>query len=360
MVTFGYKRKPRRMRFVALAVGLGLAGPALGFQALPGLPPARIEVAQTQEAAQLAVRIQQLEEQMRALNGQIEGLTFQITQMQTLIQRMQEDNEFRFQQLEGGNPANPNGAATGAGGAMPSGGSPQSGTDVAPTVIPEQGVRPLPGEQEFDPSYDDGTVAPPSSGDSGMIEGGGVAPSPETTGAIGPSADPLLGTGQGQMGAVLGELPVDPAAAGAQPLDLSFKPGMDTGDPDADAQFAAAYEAVQRGDVAFAEDQFGQFIELYPDNPQAPDAANWLGEALLKRGANQEAAEVLLNAFQAAPQSPRAPDLLLRLGIALARADERDTACRTFSEIPQRFSNLTDAFRARLQTEKAGAQCPPA
>jgi tol-pal system protein YbgF len=134
---------------------------------------------------------------------------------------------------------------------------------------------------------------------------------------------------------------------------------MDTGDPDADAQFAAAYEAVQRGDVAFAEDQFGQFIELYPDNPQAPDAANWLGEALLKRGANQEAAEVLLNAFQAAPESPRAPDLLLRLGIALARADERDTACRTFTEIPQRFSNLTDAFRARLQTEMASAQCPP-
>jgi len=361
-VIFEVKRKSGRTRLAALAAGLVLAAPALAFEAAPGLPPAgeRMLVAQTQEAAQLAVRIQQLEEQMRVLNGQIEGLTFQITQMQTLIQRMQEDNEFRFQQLEGGAPANPNGAATGPGGTTPPAASPPDEQNVAPTIIPEQGVRPLPGEQEFDPNFTDSTAVPPA-GDTSMT-GGGATPSPDAGAPadVGASADPLLGTGQGQTPAVLGELPVEPGAAGTQPLNLTFNPGMDTGDPDADAQFAAAYEALQRGDTAFAEDQFGQFIDLYPDNPQAPDAANWLGEALLARGENQEAAEVLLNAYQSAPESPRAPDLLLRLGIALARADERETACRTFNEIPQRFPSLTQAFKARLETEKATAECPPA
>ncbi|KKB06772.1 hypothetical protein VE25_20890 [Devosia geojensis] len=354
-----FKRKPVRMRLAALAAGLALAAPALAFEAAPGLPPAgiggeRMLVAQTQESAQLAVRIQQMEEQMRVLNGQIEGLTFQITQMQTLIQRMQEDNEFRFQQLEGGAPANPNGAATQPGGATPPAGSPPDEQNVAPTIIPEQGVRPLPGEQEFDPTFDDGSTATPP-GDAGMT-GGGAMPSPD----VGDSADPLIGTGDGRTPAILGELPVAPGSAGTQPLDLNLRPGMDTGDPDADAQFSAAYDALQRGETEFAEDQFGQFVELYPDNPQAPDAANWLGEALLARGANQEAAEVLLNAFQAAPESPRAPDILLRLGIALARSEERETACRTFNEIPQRFPAITDAFRARLETEKATAECPPA
>jgi tol-pal system protein YbgF len=353
------KRKTGRTRLLTAAIlGLALAGPTFAFElppALIGAPaqPERMHVAQTtQEAAQLAVRIQRLEEQIRVLTGQVEGLTFQLTQMQTLIARMQEDNEFRFQQFEGGAaPANPNGAATQSGGETPAGASPQDESDVAPTVIPDQPVRPLPGEQEFDPTFTDGSVAPPPSG--------AAAPATPAPNAVGESADPLLGTGAGEEGAVLGELPVAPPADG-QPLNLTFTPGVDTGNPDADAQFTAAYEAVQRGDIEFAEQQFRQFIELYPDNPQTPDAANWLGETLLQRGENEEAAEVLLGAFQAAPESPRAPDLLLRLGIALARAEERETACRTFAEITSRFPNLTDAFRARLTSEMATAECPPA
>src|SRR5690606_22222497 len=61
-----------------------------------------------QEAAQLAVRIQQLEEQVRLLTGQVEGVQFQLTQLQTLIEKQTADNEFRFQQLEGGAPPPPN------------------------------------------------------------------------------------------------------------------------------------------------------------------------------------------------------------------------------------------------------------
>jgi len=351
------KRRTARKRALATIFAcFAVSGSALAFDLPPGLvggeaEPARIHVAQTQEAAQLAVRIQQLEEQIRVLTGQVEGLTFQLTQMQTLIERMQEDNEFRFQQLEGGAPANPNGAATQPGGEAPGGESPPSEADVPQTVIPDQPVRPLPGEQEFDPTFTDGTAPPP-----GDQSNAGGAPAPD---GVGQSADPLLGTGAGQEGAVLGELPVTPAASG-QPLNLTFSADRETGNADADAQFSAAYEAVQRGENEFAEEQFAQFIELYPDNPQAPDVANWLGDALLKRGENEEAAELLLNAYQTAPESARAPDLLLRLGIALARAGERETACRTFAEIPSRFSNLTEAFRARLTSEMATAECPPA
>ena len=41
-----------------------------------------------------------LEEQMRQLNGTIEELNFQVLQMQEQMRKMQEDNEFRFQELE--------------------------------------------------------------------------------------------------------------------------------------------------------------------------------------------------------------------------------------------------------------------
>jgi TolA-binding protein len=65
------------------------------------LAPAPV-FAQSKEVAQLTVRVQDLENTIRTLNGQVEGLQFQLTQMQELIQKMQDDNEFRFQQLEGG------------------------------------------------------------------------------------------------------------------------------------------------------------------------------------------------------------------------------------------------------------------
>ncbi|WDR04933.1 tol-pal system protein YbgF [Devosia rhodophyticola] len=292
----------------------------VGQRVLSDAVPTRILVAQTQEEAQLALRIQQLEEQLRTLNGQVDGLTFQLTQMQTLIDRMRQDNEGRFQALEGG-AGGKNDAATQSEGVTPDGVLPQDPSNVPMTDIPEQGVVPLPGEAEVDPTFTDGAGAP--------------------TDDIGASGDPLVGTGA--------------------PLDLNYTPGqVNTDNADADAQYQAGYEAILRGDYLFAEDQFSQYIQLYPDSPQYSDAANWLGEALLQRGAYDEAADVLLTAFQKRPDSPRAPDLLLRLGMSLSGAGERDTACRTLAEIDKRYTDLTPAFATRLQQEQAKAQCPPA
>ena len=119
-----------------------------------------------------------------------------------------------------------------------------------------------------------------------------------------------------------------------------------------------ACDAIVRGDYAFAEEQFRQFVALYPQYPQAPDAVNWLGEALLQRQAYDEAADALLTGFQAYERSARAPDLLLKLGIALAGAGETDTACRTYFEVSKRFPNQPAAFAQRLEAERQKAQCP--
>lgn len=309
---------------------------------VPGLaqtfsPP--IEIAQSQEAAQLQNRILQLEEQIRTLTGQVEGLQFQLTQLQTLIERMQQDTEARLQALEGGSG---NGAAAPeSGGVTPSVGVPQ--TQAPQTTIPEGGVVPLPGEVEFDPTFEGGSEAP--------------------DGNLGQSGDPLLGTGEGAEGVTLGSLPADQLSDGGQeaatPLNLSLGANAPL-NPDAEAQYAAGYDALVRGDYAFAEEQFRQFITLYPEDRHAADAVNWLGEALIQRGAYDEAAEVLLDGFQAHQESPRAPDLLMRLGIALAGAGERDTACLTLQEVPRRYADLSPAFRARLAEEQAKASCAPA
>jgi len=334
-LTLSALTKGSRAALCALALALGItpsvsAQPSQHPAELGGLSynntqPGRMLVAQA-DTAQLMVRIQQLEEQIRQLNGQIEGLTFQLTQMQELVTRVEQNTNGRLQALEGGGAARSEAPPAAAGATS----EPADPASVPLTDIPEQGVVPLPGEVEFDPTFDDGSLP---------------------ADALGESSDPLVGTGAG--GAV--------DLATGQPLNLNYDPSANpSGNADADAQFQAGYEALISGDYAFAEEQLTQFLELYPNNPKATEAANWLGDALIYRAAYTEAAAVLLDAYQKAPDSPRAPDLLLKLGVSLAGAGEREVACRTFSQVSDRYTNVTPAFVARLDSERAKAQCPPA
>jgi tol-pal system protein YbgF len=239
---------------------------------------------------------------------------------------MAADNEFRFQELEGGAEGKPE-AATDTGGATPAAELPQDQTALA--VPADPAVTPVPG------------LETPVAGDPL-----GTPMDNLPTADLGESQDPLIGTGETGAGQ-LGPLTLDSAAT-AEP------------NADAQAQFNAGYDAVVRGDYAFAEEQFRQFVALYPTDPQAPDATNWLGEALLQRGAYDEAADVALTGFQNYPDSPRAPDLLLKVGVALSAVGERDAACRTFVEVRTRYQGLSQPFVDRLSQEEAKAECPPA
>ena len=85
----------------ALAAGGASDAPEMSGGTLPGVFQRTVErpvlMAQAGDPA-----VQSLEEQVRALNGRVEELNFQILQMQEQMRKMQEDNEFRFQELEGG------------------------------------------------------------------------------------------------------------------------------------------------------------------------------------------------------------------------------------------------------------------
>ena len=315
------------------------------------LPPADIGdgapvmVAQAQNAAQLTVRIQELEDTVRTLTGQVEGLQFQLTQMQELIQKQSDDNEFRFQQLEGG-AGKKSSAVTQSGGATPTGALPQPATgkpttDTAAIEPPAKTVEPA-------AKVPESTTTPPAN-----------VPDAASASAddLGQSADPLVGKGGDGTQPSTAELGTSPAENG-KPLNLNLDSSQPLSDGDAEAQYKAGYDAIVRGDYAFAEDQFRQFIALYPKDPQAPDATNWLGEALLQRQAYDDAADVLLTGFQNYEKSARAPDILLKLGIALAGAGQQDTACRTFFEVSKRYPKQPAAFNQRLADEKTKAQCP--
>ncbi len=268
-----------------------------------------IRVAQSaRNLASINVRLNQLEEQIRILTGQVEGLQFQMTQMQTFLERQQEDYEFRFEQLEGG--------GLGKIKAAPS-------SDSALAV------------NEVSPKENNINLTPPNSTN-------------ETQ---------AIGLEHSIAGQPLGALPNEQINLSSQALDLSVATVDIVTSADANAQYSAGYDAVKRGDYSFAEEQFRQFIALFPTHPQAPDATNWLGEALILRGEYQEAADILLSGFQSYSGSKKAPDLLLKLGQALAGAGEHATACRTFEEVTRRYPDISSDLTVQLSNAISKAKC---
>jgi tol-pal system protein YbgF len=327
-----------------------VAMPAYAAGSLSFVPPAevpqeRILVAQNnQNSAQLLVRIQELEDIIRQLTGRVEGLEFQLTQMQTQLLKQAEDNEFRFQQLEGGAGGKPQAAAP-TDGVTPS--------DTLPQTQPPQDnaavVAPSTPAIETPPADAMATDLPQLGSDGMPMDGASMD-------SLGDSSDPLLRGGIDQ----LGTMNEDDALSleNGRPLDLNLDSSAEISNGDAKAQYEAGYEAMTRGDYAFAEDQFGQFVALYPDDPLAPDAINWLGEALIQRSAFTDAAQVLADGYTKHKDSNRAPDMLLKLGVALVGADQVDVGCRTFFTLKQRYPDLAPAFQQRLAEEQQKAQCP--
>jgi tol-pal system protein YbgF len=120
----------------ALKNGLAGMAPAFAFAVLMSgpasagpLPPVDVPVSNNRMLLVQATdpRVFQLEEQMRQLNGRIEELNFMVLELQEMIRKMQKDNEFRFQELEG----QKQGAAPPAPGGTDTASAPAAGTPPA-------------------------------------------------------------------------------------------------------------------------------------------------------------------------------------------------------------------------------------
>jgi tol-pal system protein YbgF len=319
----------------------GIAVPAMAANSFfgpqaPASNDGRIEVAQNnQNTAQLMVRIQDLEQQVRDLTGRVEGLEFQVQQ----LLKVNEDNEFRFQQLEGTAPVGKPQAAVPTDGATPSDALPQEQT---PAVANTDQLPATPSDQL--PATPDQTAVVPDL----------PATDQPMDGTVGESSDPLLNGGSDQLGTL--DESID--ALANKPLDLNFDGNTAISNGDAKAQFEAGRDAMSRGDYAFASDQLTQFLQYYHDDPAAPDAVNYLGEALIQQKDYQQASQVLAQGYIDYAKSNRAPDIMLRLGVALNGMGQGELACENFAKLTERYPDTAPAFKQRVAAEAQKAQCP--
>lgn len=333
---------------LASAALAGLSGVAQSFQLTPPAPvtDARTKATVGDLPVQLvqntdpSTRVMQLEEEIRALNGRIEEMSFQLLQMQEQIRKFQEDNEFRFQELE----------KTGVkkSDASPSVSSQQTASVTEITTMP--------------PETSGGDVASVDTGNDFGLSGSAGTGAPERTlGSIQLDAEGM------PVGATLNENSVE--TSGLPGIDVPASlPGADA-TPSApsttevaslaseDDAYQAAYGHVLSGDYAVAENEFRDFISRYPGSTKVADANFWMGEAQYSQGNFNDAAKTFLNAHQSYGSSPKAPEMLLKLGMSMSALENNETACAILAEVGKRYPKASRAVITKVASEQKRLSC---
>ncbi|MBO0664055.1 tol-pal system protein YbgF [Jiella sp. MQZ9-1] len=263
---------------------------------------------QLAQAGDALVRLNQLEDEVRQLNGKVEDLRFQLLQAEENMRKYREDTEFRFQQLEGGGGKTP-AASSGGDGRRGDAGTAGAtdGSATASNGAGDDGIGKL-----LQNGIDTSSIGGQASG-SASADGGSAKQRSDTVANIDPK-------GQSEM------------------YDL-------------------AYNYLLAGDYARAEQSFRQYSQTYPNAKDAPDADYWLGESLYQQQKYADAAEVFLDAQKSHPNSAKAPEMMLKLGMSLAKLKNRDTACVTYKEVARRYPNMSVNVKRKLKDEESAASC---
>lgn len=281
-------------------------------------------------------RVGPLEEQIRTLNGRIEEMSYQLLQMQEQIRKAQEDNEYRFQDLESGK-----GGAKGKSGALDKpvdGGS--AGQQTATNEVPADDTA--------------GT-------DSQSASNGGTGAQPQELGSIrfdengnpiGAANNPDLNNQSAAIGND-NELPGVDGGSNLPGASESSTASLDNPDD----LYNVAYGHVLTGDYQMAEREFRDYLDIFPKGEKAADANFWMGEAQYSQGNYNDAAKTFLNAHQTFSKSKKAPEMLLKLGMSLAALDNRETACATLREVGKRYPNASKAVKGKVASEQSRLSC---
>ncbi|MCC2112059.1 MAG: tol-pal system protein YbgF [Hyphomicrobiales bacterium] len=286
---------------------------------------APVVVAQSDSAiADLSIRIDRLESQMRQQTGQFEEILFKLQRLEEQLRRMQDDNEFRFQELESG-----------------IGKRKRSAVEPPPSSTGTTSGRAV------------------SSGSTGQSAGG----EPQVLGELNLGSDPAGGDPAG--GDLVGGRPFDlsalirndgivdpapdPAPSGQQ---LTLAPSADPRD-----EYDLAYGYVLRGDYALAETSFRDFLAKHSGHRLAGDARFWLGEALYNQRRYREAADSFLAVYNDYPSNSKVPDSLLKLAASLAQLGEIPTACATYDKLLSDYPNASRTVRAAATADHKKYRC---
>ena len=326
-----------------------------------------------QDASELIVRLNRVENVTRQLSGQIETLQYENRQLKEQLRKFQEDVEFRFQE---------SGGKGGAKKAAPAG-------NASPPPPPPSGTNPGKRGDAFDPSQNPGAPGAPQQFGSTVPTPPPANPPPNRHMAANapppveppartetppppqppvrsPDVDEAYGvdtTGDTGDYADTGDEPPQ-----GQPVDLSPPTGLPpeptpstsiaaTGTGSAKADFEAAYALIQGRQYEQAEMSLRQFLQSHPRDALVPKATFWLGESYLQRSRSREAAEQFLKVSTDYANSAVAPEAMMKLGASLNALGAKAQACATLAEVERKYPSATASVRQGVEREQKRARC---
>ncbi len=258
------------------------------------------EQAQDSSLATLSQRVNDLDDTMRRLTGEIEELDHRLNEQNERMARMRKEFDYKICSLA----AQQLGATTEPGeeSSLPCSGQNQQQSSAAPAA-------PSPGYG----SNANGTIH--------------LAPPPGVLGTL--SRNDIGNSSQSSTNA-----PNQMASLDARP------------------QYEAALNLLAKAQYEEASAAFRGFADTYPDNDLAPEAVYWVGDIAYVQRDYTGAARAFAEELKKYPTSPRAPYSMLKLGQSLLALNQKKEGCRALGTLPNQFpaaskSVADQAFAAR-------------
>lgn len=278
--------------------------------ATEGVPASALEAAaptaasDAQGASRQQILIDQWEEQIRLLTGQVEEAQYQIRQLTSQVANATADVETRLAAIE---------------------------QKLTTGSVPLAEAQPQTTFPQTTPSPETGT--------------------PVNTRVVG---DPV--TGANDTSQVLGTIDANAPTDETSVTNVNTEVAVAATETP-EAQYDQAYRLLAQTDYAAAEGALQAFISGNPEHTLSGNAYYWLGETYYVRNDFPRAAVAFARGYKGFPQGSKAADNLLKLGMSFAAMEKAKEACATFDKLGRDHSDAPPLILDRLARERGRANC---
>ena len=272
---------------------------------------------------------------MRELTGRVEDVVNGVEQLRHRLEQINSDIDLRFSQGQGQGQGQVQGP--------PRNSAPNTHTSAGMTDASPSGQFAMRGLSPAANSPRSGLASDP------MPPGALVPPPPTRPGGAGTLTPPGTPPSSTQPGpdtlniATVGNF---------RPPSASELPASSTSQ-----QYNAAFGLLKQADYPAAEAALKTFVAEHPKDPLAGSAQYWLGETYYTRGRYAEAASAFAEGYKNYPRGTKAADDLLKLGMSLARANQKQSACVAFAQLDHDFPNPGSSIKEHSVAEKKRLGC---
>jgi tol-pal system protein YbgF len=288
-----------------------------------------------QDAAELLLRIDRLENLVRQMNGQVEQVQNQNRRLEEQAKRFQNDTDFRFKELEGGRGGSRPATPPATGGQPP---RQQKSDAFNPDANPQAAGAPL---TLGSPGSATATRPPRQVGTSAVANPGVIIAGEQNA----------LGRDPRQPTDLTNPARTNQQSGNPQSTSVPIAPGTPKGDIDLGKQ------QLKNGEYDAAEGTFREFTRSRTKDKLLSEAVIGLGDSYFQRQRWREAAEQFVDMTTKFPKSGRAAEAELKLGISLRGLGAAKEACDVLNNHGQKYPNASASIKQGIARELQRARC---